>query len=132
MPGRRPRACSSFTSQITSGVLPVPPTVMFPTTMTGAAARVAVSSPERCAQARAATTAPNTLDSARSASGGCDVAYQIACSVAARPDATCACSVTELEAVQLRVGTVLREQAGMLAVFDDAALSHHDDMVGVL
>ena len=44
MPGRMPRDCSQRTSHSTSGVLPVPPTLMLPTTITGTERRVLGSS----------------------------------------------------------------------------------------
>src|SRR3569623_1955061 len=46
-PGCLPARRNKPTSQITSGVLPVPPTAMLPTTITGAATRTLRSAPAR-------------------------------------------------------------------------------------
>src|SRR5215831_7560312 len=59
-PGFRPRARKLFTSARIRGVLPVPPTVRLPTTITGTPARADESTPTRYISLRAATTSPKT------------------------------------------------------------------------
>ncbi len=55
---------------MTSGVLPVPPTLMLPTTMTGAATRTCRRQPCAYSQYRLRTRNPNTGESLRNHQGG--------------------------------------------------------------
>jgi hypothetical protein len=57
-PTRAPRSLRNCTIHSTNGVFPVPPAEMFPTQITGTAARAARNHPRSYATLRAETTAP--------------------------------------------------------------------------
>ena len=63
MPGWKPRAASASANAHASGVLPVPPTVTFPTTTTGARTCCARSTPARNSKRRSATAPRNRSES---------------------------------------------------------------------
>src|SRR5512144_895511 len=86
MPGLRPRAASACASAATSGVLPLPPTVMLPTTTTGTPTRSTPSTPERYSVRRTALPSANSAASGVSTavSGVSRGAYQSASSRSSR------------------------------------------------
>jgi len=74
-PGFSPRSDSCCASQITSGVLPLPPTLKFPTTMTGRARRDC-EPPARIRRAPQMHHQANRRASTRSGQGGIAPAYR--------------------------------------------------------
>ena len=66
-PGRMPASRKACTSQIVSGVLPVPPIKILPTTTTGTGRRADVRMLARYKTRRTALRAPNSRDTGHSA-----------------------------------------------------------------
>src|SRR5579863_2624165 len=113
---------------MTSGVLPVPPTLRLPTITTGAPTRRARIQPCAYAPRRAAVAA------AYSQPSGCSSAAP-ALSLYHRRSSRCRiapASVGELQAVELRVQSAARQQLGVRAALDDRAGLENDDAVGLL
>ncbi len=126
--GRCPVARSCSASQITSGVLPVPPTVRLPTTMTGTPARCLRSQPRRV------STPPQRRDAAihRGQRPQCQrrrvaipARFQPAPQCAGLRHRTAACKA-------VRTGRAAPAVRGVPAGFGDAPILYHDDAVGLL
>src|SRR6185437_5361833 len=112
-----------------SGVLPVPPTVRLPITTTGQPARSVTMSPEPYAARRSRTTAPYSHASGCRSDARSGSRYHRSVSRCCAPMAPP--SVGELQPVQLRVQSVLREQLRVRAGLRQAAALEHDDAIGL-
>src|ERR1700754_459324 len=127
-----PRARSSSTMASVKGVLPVPPTVMLPTTITGTPM---VTGDAR--RARDADTLRYKASSGKVHQGGGRSEYQRCCRRVAsdmalgRPAGGQRRCVAELHAMQRGVGTTLRQKLAVRTQFRHLALLHHGNLVGV-
>src|SRR5579872_1993225 len=112
--------------QATSGVLPVPPTVRFPTTMTGRPTRTLRSHPDAYARMRSALAAP--YSEATGASQPPPPPYHMR--VAQRSSGLT--SVAELQPMQLSVQAAAAEELRVRALLHDRAGIEHDDAIRLL